>query len=221
VRSSRQCLWTALGTIGLAFVASPPAAAHRLDEYLQVIRVDVGTDRIGLEIDLTPGALLAEGVLATLDPNGAAGIEPDEARAYAADVIARLVLSVDDRALRLTAGNFRVPMTADIAAGTGVIAIEAAAELGPLTEGSHRLRLRNDFRPDVGVYLANALVPTAREVRVTGQDRDPHQRSLSIDFEVRRAKRSTWPWIAATAAVLAGLVWTVRSAAGRAARSRL
>jgi hypothetical protein len=220
VFSARQRLWTALGTLGVVLAAAPPSAAHRLDEYLQVIRVDVSTDRIGLEIDLTPGALLADGVLATLDADGAGGIEPDEARAYAADVIARLVLSVDDRALRLTAGNLRMPMTADIAAGTGVIAIEAAAELGPLTEGSHRLHLRNDFRPDVGVYLANALVPRAREVRVTGQIRDQHQRSLSIDFEVRHGKRSTWWWIAASASVLAGVVWRVRSAAARA-RSRL
>jgi hypothetical protein len=197
---------------------SPHAAAHRLDEYLQVIRVDVSADRVGLKIDLTPGALLAENVLTTLDPNGRSGIEPDEADAYVADVLAHLALSVDEQALRLTVASRRMPMPSDVEAGMGVISIEAIAEVEALGAGPHRLEIRNDFRPDVGVYLANALVPTAREVRVTGQDRDSRQRSLTIDFEVQRTTLR-WPWIAASAIALAAALWTFRPTAGRDVRS--
>src|SRR5689334_7014001 len=43
--------------VGWVLLSLPrDASAHRLDEYLQATRVDVGADGIGIEIDLTPGA---------------------------------------------------------------------------------------------------------------------------------------------------------------------
>ena len=40
-----------------------PIAAHRLDEYLQAARIAVDVDRVGVELDLTPGVAIAPSVM--------------------------------------------------------------------------------------------------------------------------------------------------------------
>ena len=51
--------------------------------------------------------------------------------------------------------------------------------------GTHHLRYRNVHRPDIGVYLANALVPTSQRVAVVAQRRDVDQRELVIEYLLR------------------------------------
>lgn len=195
----------------LARPAGP--AAHRLDELLQAIRIDVGVDRIQLAIDLTPGALIAQSVIGTLDSDGNGDIGPQEAEAYAADVVAHLNLAVDSRPFPLTPGGRAIPSLAEIQGGTGIIRIEAAATLAGISEGRHRLDLRNDFRPDVGVYLVNALVPAASEVIVIRQVRDPLQRTLAIDYDVVRPmwRDTRLLWASIGVLVLAAAAWARRS----------
>ena len=44
-----------------------PAQAHRLDEYLQATRIDISSNRVDLEMDLTPGVDVASVVLPLMD----------------------------------------------------------------------------------------------------------------------------------------------------------
>ena len=77
--------------------------------------------------------------------------------------------------------------------GNGSIRLDLAAEAALGTAGEHQLSFRNDHLPDLGVYLANALVPTTEAIRITGQQRDALQHGLQVDFRVLPATARAWP----------------------------
>ena len=181
-----------------ALGAGVPASAHRLDEYLQALRVDVRADGVVIELDLTPGANLAGDVVAALDTNADAAIDPSEADAYVSSVMANLEVSVDDRPVALDLVSRAVPSLEEVRGGTGVISLVARADVDQ-TRGRHRLRMRNGYRSDVSVYLANALRPNARAILIASQARDPRQQTLTIDYSVNAplgAAAGAWTAIA-------------------------
>ena len=182
----------------IALGGAAPLSAHRLDEYLQALRVDVRTDGIVVELDLTPGANLAADVVAALDTNADGAIEPSEADAYVAGVIQSLEVSVDDRPVALGLVSQNMPSVDDVAAGSGVINLMVRADVDQ-ARGRHRLRLSNGYRSDVGVYLANALRPDSRAITIASQARDPRQQTLTIDYVVNAplaATASAWTGLA-------------------------
>jgi hypothetical protein len=192
----------------VVLLAAAPASGHRVDEYLQAIRVDIGVDRILVESDLTPGANLAADVLSTLDSNGDGAIGADEEQVYVAAFLARLEVSIDGgrRTLSPVSGTFPAP--GELLDGAGVIRLVLTADADGI-RGARRLVVRNLFRPDVGVYLANALRPTARGVTISAQQRDPKQQQLHVDYLVEThpltPRAAVWGLVAA---VLLGLnVW--------------
>ena len=52
-------LFVSFAVLGAWLATLPPAAAHRLDEYLQATRLSIDIDRVDLEIDLTAGSAMA------------------------------------------------------------------------------------------------------------------------------------------------------------------
>ena len=86
-RLGRRPPWSipALGLIALLVVLAPPRAAlaHPLDIYLQASYITVAPAQIVVELDLTPGVLVAPEALTQLDPDGDGQITDAEARAYA------------------------------------------------------------------------------------------------------------------------------------------
>jgi hypothetical protein len=72
-----------------------PAAAHRVDEYLQATRVSIDIERVDLEIDLTAGSALASEVFAWIDTNRNGEISNTEGEEYAQQVLRSIVLKVD------------------------------------------------------------------------------------------------------------------------------
>jgi len=207
---------TGLITVLAAIATAVPASAHRLDEYLQALRVDVRADGIVVELDLTPGASLAADVLATLDAYVDGAIDMAEADAYVASVLRSLELSIDDHRVGLDLVSRTIPSIDDVREGNGVINLVARVEVEqPL--GRHRLRVSNGHRPDVGVYLANALRPDSRAITIASQLRDPRQQTLTIDYVVSAplaARATAW---AAIAVLLLGcsVYWRVSPARGR------
>jgi len=190
------------GCLALASAAD----AHRLDEYLQATRIDIARDRITVEIDLTPGVSVAPQVLAAIDIDRDGSISSDEADAYVAEVLSSLSLTVDGRVMSLERVDSRIPDMEAMNEGLGTIRVTAHAQTGAGARGPHHLIFRNRHRPDIGVYLANALVPHDRAIEIDSQHRDPQQRELRIDYRVE--SRWAWPLSLSGAAVLtmAGLV---------------
>jgi hypothetical protein len=189
---------TGLITLLAAIATAVPASAHRLDEYLQALRVDLRADGMVVELDLTPGANLAADVLATLDANADGAIDTAEADAYVGSVLRSLELSVDDHPVGLDLVSRTIPSIDEVREGNGVINLVARVDVDqPL--GRHRLRVRNGHRPDVGAYLANALRPDSRAITIASQLRDPRQQTLTIDYVVSAplaARASGWTALA-------------------------
>src|SRR5262245_65012781 len=65
--SSRGTLTVACA---LVFALGSVLSAHRRDELLQAARIAVGPERVDLELDLTPGIDVADGVIADIDRDG-------------------------------------------------------------------------------------------------------------------------------------------------------
>lgn len=176
------------------------ASAHRLDEYLQATRIAIQRDGIAVEINLTPGAEIADGIVDGIDLDGNDEISEAEAQTYANRVIQSLSLNIDGIARSLGLRDYRVPPLADMRQGEGVIRLHAFAshsgEAGP-----HQLRFANAHRPDIGVYMVNALIPDDDGIHVTGQSRDMLQKEFSLDYTV-----SPRPTTAAFALALPSLI---------------
>lgn len=179
---SRRSRYAAALTLTLVVVASASASAHRKDEYLQAARIAIDPDRVQLTLDLTPGISVADAILAGIDRDRDAAISAQETRDYALNVLTCIALDVDDVPVRLELAGSTFPAVDDVRNGEGAMRVEAVAQMPRLRDGAHRLHYRNDHRPDIGVYLANALVPGSTRVAVTAQRRDRDQRDLIIDY---------------------------------------
>lgn len=169
----------------LALTLGTPVSGHRLDEYLQAARIDLEPDRIVVELGLTPGAAVAARVVAAIDRDRNRQISDDEARAYGRRVLRDLHVTLDGRPVPLAMVDHQFPAVAAILAGEGTIRFRLAAVISPIEPGDHRLHFRNDHRPGISVYLANALAPGSSRVEVLRQERSADQRDVIITYRLR------------------------------------
>jgi hypothetical protein len=209
VRSS----WRSSITLGLAatLVAGAALHAHRLDEYLQAARISVGPDRARVELELTAGTAVADAVLADLDRDRSGTISTQEAAAYAADVRDAVTVEIDGARVAVDVVDTRMPEIEAVRRGEGAMHIDLAAMLPPLRPGTHHLLYRNGHRPEISVYLANALVPDSDRVTIAAQRRDVDQHQVVVDY-VLDANRTTGMriWFGISIAVVllaAGSLW--------------
>lgn len=207
----------------LAIGVDAPVSAHRLDEYLQAARIAIEPGRVAIELDLTPGTAVAANVLADIDRNRNRFLADDEALAYATAVVRELRLEIDGRDQPLTLAAQRFPAIDAMLNGEGTIRLQLVAEIAPLAAGNHRLRFRNGHRPDVSVYLANALVPATDRVGVLAQDRDLNQSELVIAYRLRDTVPDTARWLTARVGgvviilIVPAVMWLSRRASRRSA----
>jgi nickel/cobalt transporter (NicO) family protein len=207
----RRRLLAPLALLSVLPASQTPASAHRLDEYLQATRVSIDVDRVGLEIDLTPGVSVAPQVLAWIDVDRNGEISPDEGEAYARQVIGSIGLFVDGRPESVTLVDTRYSDVRDLSLGVGTIRLRATAKLSTAVVGPHQVSYLNSHRPDGSVYLVNALVPSDPRIRIADQQRDRAQRGLTVNYSVRPWTRG---WLLAGLAMVGALITTRRSRAG-------
>lgn len=174
----------------LAVAGSATISAHRLDEYLQAARIDLQRDAIAIEMVLTPGAEIADSVVAALDRDGNGRLSGDEQDSYARDVVQQLRLTVDEMSLPLQVSSSTFPTTGALRRGEGTIRLRLQAHHHALVDGAHRLSFSNGYLASHSVYLANALAPASADIAVAEQRRTPDQRELTIDYTVGPALAS-------------------------------
>ena len=174
----------------LGLIFSHTADAHRLDEYLQASQISIESGRIIVEINLTPGAAVADGVIAEIDRDADGELSPSESAAYAGVVVRSLSLEVDGGQQPLVLERYRFPSPAAMRQGLGTIRLYAAAKPS-LVAGQHRLVFRNAHRSDIGAYLVNALVPSDERIAIHGQSRDFLQREYAVEFALGSPRTST------------------------------
>jgi hypothetical protein len=185
VRNSSRSSGIGALTLLLVLIAGSSTSAHRRDEYLQAARLAIDPDRVHVELDLTPGIAVAEAVLAEIDLDANRSISVAEARAYSDRVLHVVALDVDGVPLGLELLDSAFPTVDAVLKGEGTMRIRAVASMPRLADGLHHLRYRNAYRSDIGVYLANALVPASDRVTVAAQRRDFDQRDLVVDYMLR------------------------------------
>ncbi len=179
-----------------AFAVQATAAAHVLDEYVQAAQVALAPDGVRVDLRLIPGVEVADRVFAMIDADGDGQISPAEEQAYARRVLRDVSLEVDGQRAPLALTSIHFPARREMNEGLGAIRLGLAAKAPLGTAGEHRLFFRNDHLPELGVYLANALVPATDAINITGQQRDPLQRGLRVGFRVLSPDVRAWPrWI--------------------------
>lgn len=177
--SLRSSLVAALAaTVAMSAVVS----AHRRDEYLQAARISVDRDRVQIELDLTAGISVADEIIRDLDRDGSGSISSREARMFALAAVKAMRVEIDHRPVDLRLVNVAVPDLDVVRRGEGAIRLELGVSAGALPDGPHQLFFLNTHRPEISVYLANALVPISSQVAVTAQRRDAAQREITVEY---------------------------------------
>jgi hypothetical protein len=215
VRNSRSSAIGAL-TLLLVLMSGSWTSAHRRDEYLQAARLGIDPDRVELALDLTAGIAVAEVVLSEIDLDKDGMVSVAEARAYSDRVLSAIALDVDGIPLRVELVESTFPTFDTVRKGEGTTRIQATASMPRLDDGLHHLRYRNAYRSDIGVYLANALVPASDRVIVAAQHRDVNQRDLVIDYMLSgqrtpTARRGLSVGVAGAIILIANVWWRTRT----------
>jgi hypothetical protein len=206
----------ALGLVivtAVALMCPAVAGAHRLDEYLQATRLSVDRDRVGLELDLTPGVDVATQILASIDTDHDGRISPAEGDAYARSVIHEIALSIDGRSIPVVLQGAWFPETEDIAGGVGTIRLYASGAFPAASRGRHRIYYRNTHRLEVGAYLVNALVPADKQIEIDDQRRDYMQHEMTLEYRVVPDSSWTLFWLVAAGLAMAGALVVTRKTA--------
>ncbi|MBL8205993.1 MAG: hypothetical protein JNM09_17285 [Blastocatellia bacterium] len=190
----KQLLLCLLSTCALTITVR----SHVLDQYLQVAQIALATEGVQIELRLIPGVQVAERVSRLIDTDSDGQITTTEEQAYAQRVLQDIQLSLNDVRLPLTLTATQFPTPQEMREGLGTIRLTLAAATTLREAGQQQLVLRNNHVPELGVYLVNALVPTWKEIRLSGQERDPLQREMRLSFHVTAADTTKQPsWLGA------------------------
>lgn len=221
-RLLRPTLLLGLLALLLGVLASPRAAlAHPADVYLQATYITVAPTEIVVELDLSPGVLLAPQVLPQLDPDGDGQISDAEGRAYVDDILARVVLQVDGAPLALAVTTIEMPPYLNLQTGYGTIRVFTTATLAAGMAGTHQISYTNTFAPTGSAYQVNAFVDKGVAITLGKQNRDSIQQSMTLDYAIgSAAPAATAPATAAATTGTAELDTSIGSVGGASEQAR-
>jgi hypothetical protein len=170
----------------IALGVTVPAAAHRLNQYLQATTIAVAPGVVTLEVRLTPGVDVAGTVIADIDGDHDGRLSSAEARAYADRVVRDLSLAVDGRPATLRLQSWSFASFPEMASGQGESVVTMTAAFTAET-AAHELTLENGHQTGMGAYLVNALQPESADVRIAAQRRNYDQSHYEITFMIGAA----------------------------------
>jgi hypothetical protein len=200
-RLMRRWAGGAISLFGLiALLAARPqvAAAHSLDQYLQASYVTVAADHLTVELDLSPGVLVAPQILARLDPNRDGVISDAEGQAYARQVLADVALQIDSQPLALALTKVDMPPFLTVQAGYGTLRLYAEADLPAGLQGPHQLAYQNTHEPVTSIYQANAFVEKGAAITLGVPSRDDLQHTLTLAYTIGGGTTAAVPTTAPT-----------------------
>jgi len=190
----------------LLTAAALPAAAHRLDEYLQGALISVDYNRLSAEMTLTPGTAVFPLVISEIDTDGNGAISPAEQNAYADRILGDLAIAIDGRKLKPQLVSIRFPGMEEMKEGRGEIRLEFTAAL-PAGSGQRELTFENRHQKRISAYLVNALAPRDPGVRIVAQNRDYTQSLYRLEY-TQAGQAGAFPggavWLGSIGLLLAG-----------------
>lgn len=187
IRRGRLSSILLLGLLALLLTPlAPPSAAlaHPLDVYLQATYITVAPTQVVVELDLTPGVLVAPNILPQLDTKGDQQLSAAEGRAYVSATLRDAVLQVDGQPVTLTVTRIDMPTYLTIRAGYGTIRVFTTAKLSDGMTGTHQLTYKNSYAPTGSAYQVNAFVDKGNAITLGKQNRDSIQQSMTMNCAI-------------------------------------
>jgi hypothetical protein len=122
------------------------AAAHPADSLVQATYITLAPQKIKLELDFTPGELVAQGFLARLDFNQDDIISPEEVSRFSNTVLEQLKLEVNGKAVKLQLESSQIPTVKTVKLGGGQLQLILTGMPDGLLE-SNQFVFNNRFQP--------------------------------------------------------------------------
>jgi nickel/cobalt transporter (NicO) family protein len=194
-------LTSLIGLVSLLLSLPALAQAHALDEHLQLTYLTIKPQQVIVELNMTPGVLVAPGIITALDTDGDRQISAAEGQIYAQTVVSKLVLQLDGQPLSLTITSIEMPPYLNLQVGYGLIKIFAEATLPANLSGAHRLYYKNNYVPEGAKYQVNAFVEQNAPVKLAAQDRDEVQQSINVGYELTTPVKANAPAVVSSSAV--------------------
>ena len=170
-----------------------PAAAHVLDQYLQVVQIALAPNGVRIELRLIPRVQVTERICTLIDTDGDRQITKAEEQAYLQHVSQDIELSISNIKTPLRLTNSQFPTQQEMREGLGTIRLTYEASSSLVTADYQQLSFRNNHLPELSNYLVNALVPATPEIKIGGQERDPLQREMKLNYRMTGATNLTPP----------------------------
>ncbi len=169
-------------TLAILALAGTPAAAHRLDEYLQGTLLSGGEKpHPGADVTLTPGVAVFPILLADIDTDANGVISGAEQRAYAGRILRDLSLTIDGYRLTPHLLSIRFATLDEMKEGRGEIQLEFDAAL-PGGGRNRKLTLENHHQSRIAAYQVNCLVPGDPDIRIAAQNRNYSQSQYELEY---------------------------------------
>jgi hypothetical protein len=183
-------------------MASSIAQAHQLDETLVASLILLSPTRVSVQVDITPGALLARDVHALIDVDSDGTISPAEETDFGHLWAKQARVEVDGASGLLRAVTLEVPDLETLLSGNGIIRILGVVDVVQ-DAGSHVFSFESGSSMPSSVFAVNALKPHDDQIRIVRQDRDFRQQAYSVQYEVAgpavsgwaRASGLSWLWV--------------------------
>lgn len=169
-------------TAAMFVLAAMPSPAHRLDEYLQGAIISVEKDRLQVQMTLTPGVAVFAALFAYIDTDADGVISEAEQRAYAAQVLHDLSLSIDGHRLIPQLLSIQFPSIDEMKEGRGEMQLDFNVDL-PRGGRNRRLVFENHHQSQISAYQVNCLVPRDPNIRLAAQDRNYSQSLYQLEYE--------------------------------------
>ncbi|MFC4453593.1 hypothetical protein [Deinococcus sonorensis] len=175
------------GVLTVLALLTGMAQAHPVDEVVQGAYLTLAPGAVQLELDLTPGPLVAGPFITALDPNADGRVTVNEARAYAVSVLRQSTLTIDGKAAGWTVDRVDVPSLESLKVGSDTLKIYATARR-PDRAGAATLSYQNRYQPANSQWMANVfLLPGAGwTYRVSGQQHSNDGRQLTVTYVAAR-----------------------------------
>jgi hypothetical protein len=202
-------------TAAVLSLAVMPAPAHRLDEYLQATIFSVEKGQIQAQMTLTPGVAVFARLFTYIDTDADGVISQAEQRAYAAQVLRDLSLSMDGHRLTPQLVSIGFPSTGEMKEGRGEIQLDFSVDL-PRGARSRKLVFENHHQSPISAYQVNCLVPHSPNIRIAAQERNYSQSLYRLEYQqtdVGSDPPRITPWMGTMAILLlAGLISAIAAA---------
>jgi hypothetical protein len=207
--SARRCLlW--LTVLGLWCGSAIPADAHRLDETLEATRISIDRERVGLELDVTPGISAAPQLLASIDTDADGHLSLAERDEYVREFVHGLALTIDGTPVAVVLRESEFPELVNMSLGVGAIRVRAIGVMPAEARaiGRHIVSYAGRRGSGQSAYLVNALVPADPRIEIVQQGRDQIQRVLTLEYRVLPdAQWTRLSWSAMALAMIGLLGW--------------